>query len=637
MTLAIIKNSNAAPAIFYSLLSLLILAPLLGPGYYLALDMQFGPNSFAEQQFDDLYGYAPSSYGAYLPVRLALAAVSQLLPVEIVEKLLLFAILFLCGMGAHCSLPKELGNARYFAGLLYMLNPFVFVRFLAGHWTLLLSYALFPPAIALFRDFLKKPDGCSAFAGVALITTAAAVSSHGVAMLLLCYAVLFIVHAARNGPRPVLLKRSAFLAALVLAMNLFWIAPTLMLYSQTYSPVSAEAYMKAFGAIGGGMPLPLALLTMHGFWREGYTYTKDVAGLWYVPFAAILLIACLGFAMLLKKDRTLALSLAAAFAISFLLALGLEGPLAWIFTALPQLSFIFRDSQKFVALLALSYSVLGAYGVHAAAEICRKRWKRIPVHVPLLVLLAVPVICNYGFFGFLGQAGPTQYPDEWKSAEAVMSADATPGNVLLLPLHLYNHYDWVNCSVKTLAVPEAQFFSRPVISGHSVEMKDVWSDTNIPSERYVQYLFENRGSINNTAGLLLPLNARYIMLSKEDEDSPHYLYMFKRMGGVPGIEQVFEGRSFWLFRNNLAKGPFTATADNGSGGFEALASGSAGAAYADVGYEKINPGILPHTVPAAALSRFCHAARPLHGGRREPCPLVAWSRRLVPFRRPGRG
>ena len=50
----------------YALIALLIMLPLLGPGYYLTLDMQFGPGSFSDFQFSELYGTGPSQYGAYL-------------------------------------------------------------------------------------------------------------------------------------------------------------------------------------------------------------------------------------------------------------------------------------------------------------------------------------------------------------------------------------------------------------------------------------------------------------------------------------------------------------------------------------------------------------------------------------------
>ncbi|MCX6774218.1 MAG: hypothetical protein NTY68_04470 [Candidatus Micrarchaeota archaeon] len=183
----------------YIAIAIIIMVPLLPSGYYLALDMQFGPNSFSGNSFKDFYGLGANSYGGQLPLNMALAAVSDIISVEWTEKILLFAILAICGIGMHTALPKELGISRYFAGLLYMLNPFVFLRFLVGHWTLLLSYAFFPLAVFSFIDFLKKPNDWSKLANAALMAMIVALSSHGAVLLALFCSILLIIYIAKNG------------------------------------------------------------------------------------------------------------------------------------------------------------------------------------------------------------------------------------------------------------------------------------------------------------------------------------------------------------------------------------------------------------------------------------------------------
>jgi len=556
----------------YAMLALSIMLPLLGPGYYLALDMQFGPNSFSDFQFGDLYGYNPNPYGAYLPLKMVLAALSQIIPVELLEKALLFIILFLCGFCMHVSLPKELGNSRYFAGFLYMLNPFVFVRFLAGHWAFLLSYALWPLAIKLFSEFLKKPERKN-MAKVALVTFLASVSSHGLLILMLPYALLFLIHAAVSGIDRGLAKNTILLAVIVLAMNLFWVLPAASAFGDMYSPASAEAYVEDFGARGGEMPVSLALATMHGFWREGFTHTKDVFEFWPIFYLMIAMVSFIGLLALIKENRAYALFLASLFLISLFLALGGDAPHAWTYSAIESIvpiHFIFRDSQKFVGLLCFVYSVLGAYGVHYLMEKTGSKKTAL-----LVMLLAVPIIYNFGFFGLLGQLGPTQFPEEWAEADRIISGDNVSGRILVLPMHMYNTYAWANGNQKTLGNPETQFFSKPVIVGRGIETANVENDISDPVREYVGYMFDNRQYINNTAEMLLPLNARYILLSKEDEDSIHYLYLFHRARGVENIELVYEGDSLYLFRNTLVKGPFFTPEDNRS----------------EVGYEELTPAL----------------------------------------------
>lgn len=582
-------TDDRIPIIVYAVLAFVLMAPLLGPGYYLSLDMVFGPNTFSDSHFSSFYGYGSTPYGAYMPLKLVLAAFAELLPVEVVQKMLLFLILFLCGVSAHFSLPSEYGNSRYFAGLLYTLNPFVFVRFLAGHWSFLLSYAFWPIAIKFFLDFLNAPKERNNLAKAALFTFLASISSHGVILLLFSYLLLFLFHIAGSDSRRTLVKQTFILAAIVLAMSLFWLVPTVLKFGERYVPVSAEAYLKDFGAQSWDIPLPFAVLTMHGFWRAGFYYTKDVFDLWYIPYLVIAAISMLGLFVLFRENRMRALFLLSLFILGFLLSLGAESPLSWVFTAFDKylsIGFIFRDSHKFVALMVLAYSLLGACGLHHLMKKTGGRKKALL----LAAFLAIPILYNYGFFGFLGQIGPTVFPQEWVEAERIIAADDTQTNILALPLHLYRWYPWVNSTQRTLANPAGKFFSKPVITAKNIETRHIYSDIKDPEGRYIAYMFTNRQFINNTAEMLLPLNVRYIILSKYDPDYIHYLYLFHRKGGVQDIELVFEGPTMYLFRNNLAKSPLIASKENGSGDSRSLLNLSGKGLYStDVLYEEVTP------------------------------------------------
>jgi hypothetical protein len=576
------------PVIVYLALAFVLMMPLLPGGYYLALDMRFGPSSFDDFQFGDLFSSGPTPYGAYIPLKLVLAFLSDFVPIDFLEKMMLFILLFASGVSMHYALPKELGRARYFAGFLYVLNPFVFVRFLAGNWFLLLSYSLWPIAIKLFNDFMALPKKRDNLVKSALVTSAAAISSHGLFILLICYLVSFIARFAGTKEKKTLIWRTTLLAGAVVLMNLFWTVPTLLVFDSYYEPGSAAGNLADFGAKGNELPLGLAVASLHGFWRGGFQLTKDVFELWYVPLAAILALVILGALSLFKSDRRELAVLAGIFIIGFLISLGPESPVSWIFTFLGEdvpLYFFFRDSHKFVGMLALVYSVLGAYGVNLITG----RFKGIGKNAALLVLLALPFLYNFGFFGFLGQIGPTTYPSEWYEADMVMQNDSTPGNLIVLPPHLYTYYWWVNSSQKSLGNPASVFFSRPVITGRVLESRSVYSDMKDPKGDYLRFLFNNREYVNDTATLMLPLNGRYIMLFKHDPDSPHYLWLFYRKGGVPDIELVYECDNFYLFRNNLVKGSIISAKNNGSGNARELLRGEYSS---NVTYESLGPSSL---------------------------------------------
>ncbi len=510
----------------YMLAALLIMLPLLPAGYVLFLDFQVGPNSFA--QFDDLYGYSANPYGATLPFRLVFSALSDFIPNDVIEKVLLFGILFLCGYSMHKALPEKYGDSRYFGGLLYMLNPFVFIRFLAGHWTLLLSYAVWPLAILQFSKFLKKPDR-DGMMKVAMLTLIASVSIHGLILLLICYLALFIFHFNRKILRPL-----AMLSILVIILNLFWIVPSILFFD--FLPHNAESYIEDFGATDS-----LSVASLQGFWFKGIVLTSDMFEFWYLPFLAVFLLSAYGFYLLHEEKPRFALAIVAVFFTAFLLAVAdplvsLLGPLSDL------LYFAFRDSHKFAGLLALCYSYLGTVAVQSFD---RKY---------LFALLAIPIIFNFGFFGFLGQIGTTQYPQDWNDAERIMSHDPAEGSILVLPPHLYRDFGWINSTQKNTGGQIFDFFSRDTVLALNIETRNIESDRLDPVSDYVGYLFENRQYINDTAGYLLPTGARYIMLFKDDPDSPHYLYLFRRAWGVENIDLVYESGSFYLFRNSLVKG-----------------------------------------------------------------------------------
>lgn len=589
---------RALPLAVYAIIALFIMKPLLPPGYFLTLDMSFGPSSFAGFQFGDLYGTAASAYGAYLPFKLAMAALSSYLPIEIVEKLLLFSILVLCGAGIHYSLPEEHGAARYVAGLIYMLNPFVFIRFLAGHWSLLLSYAIWPLAVSAFLAFLDRPKSGKRLTDVALLTTVCAVSSHGVIMLLCIFALIYasrlIVWLRDRNRVKELLYRSAVLASLTLVLNLYWIVPTLVLSRNEYDLASPADYLTQFGAQGHGMPLDLAVLTMHGFWKDGFYYTKDIIGYWYVPFIIIAALALYGALRLLRLDAPLVCALLAAFAIAFLLALGSQGPLSFVYSIggkLLPLYQMFRDTQKFVGVLCLAYAWFGSYGAAGLLGFLKRKASWFPQMIALAILLLAPLVSGYAFFGFLGQIGSTQYPSDWVQAGQVVAADGALSNILLLPPQMYPWMPWVNDTQKIVGEPGMDFFSMPSISSSSIQTRLIESDINSTWDSYFSFLFSKRQWENDTGELLLPMDVRYILLLKSDPDYLNYVYMFDRDSGpVSGIDVVYEDSQLTLYRNRLERGPFMATSDDGSGGFGAMEEAAGKGVYSpNVSFVSLGP------------------------------------------------
>ncbi len=149
------KLQPSTPVCVYGAVVLLVLGPLLLPGYVLTLDMVFTPVLRMPDQVSSSYLF-----------RALLHLLDIVLPADLVQKVMLFAILLLTGLGMHRlmeSLPARKPAdavpplALYFAGLLYTINPFTYDRLLAGQYNVLFGYALLPWFVRALLKFVARP------------------------------------------------------------------------------------------------------------------------------------------------------------------------------------------------------------------------------------------------------------------------------------------------------------------------------------------------------------------------------------------------------------------------------------------------------------------------------------------------
>ena len=125
------------------LLSLLITAPLLAPGYLLLRDAVSTPRSWLS---DTALGLSESAARA-VPQDFAVALGSAVLDGGVLVKALLILGLWLAGWGA-ARLAADLVDAglpgQFLAATVAIWNPYVAERLLQGHWSLLLGFGCLP-------------------------------------------------------------------------------------------------------------------------------------------------------------------------------------------------------------------------------------------------------------------------------------------------------------------------------------------------------------------------------------------------------------------------------------------------------------------------------------------------------------
>ena len=538
--------------IFYFIISIAVLGRILSGGYVLTLDMIFSP----KMEFGDVFFGLKESLGGQIPFLYMLQMLSIILPVKVIQKILFFLILFISGISMHSLVPTRSQIPKYFAGILYVLNPFLYVRFLVGHLFIILAHATVPLAVLSFLKFVDNPDIKTTITMVLCTTFVAIMGIHTFFLLLFVYIIIFFFKALeKKGGVELypLLKFTLFASGILLLLNLYWILPALTADSTILGQIGSKDIMVFAPKPASNLNIAFTIASMYGFWRGGYTYTKDLLPFWYLFFILILYFVVHG-AITTFNDKKLG-STTRAFIIvavvSLILGVGTASPgtepiFNWLFE---HIFFFrgFRDSHKFVALLVLSYAYLGGLGVDDFAKhIKGKGIKAGQVASVILVALALtsPFIYSYTMFGFHGQLKPIDYPESWYEVNDLLNQDNDDFNVLFFPWHMYMDFNWIENTDKRIANPAHSFFDKPIIQGDNLEVEGIYSQSVDPISKYIEFLLHNRNDITNFGEMVAPINVKYIILAKE-VDYKTYDFLYSQ----EDLELVLESDDLIVFKN----------------------------------------------------------------------------------------
>lgn len=494
---------------YFTALSLLVCFPLLEPGYVLSLDMVFAPN--ADYVQFGLHTKGPLYYGR-LPFLFALDTLALVVDDWLIQKAILLAIPVLCGlsMTAACSVrDAQTRTGALFAGTLYAVNPFVYVRLLTGHWYFLLSYAFVPLAVVAIDRFLDDEEASlkPLAAAVGWTTLVSVFDPHATVLVALGGWCLFAVRAwdgARSGSHRrsalAVSRRFGTFSLVAAVVNAYWLLPAVVaaVGGGTHLTTISGADLTVFsarGTIAGNVPLSAAML--YGFWRGGATTTMDLLPLWAVGllFAAVLFLAVSGAVRDWGETRTRGVALAGllAFVLSLGVSTAFSEPLFETLTTLVPPLRGMRDSQKFVGLLVFAYAFFGARGVDGVVAGVRAAPPvldsgRLP-RLPLLALVCLTLLTPLAYTapmvtGLDGQLDSTTYPESWHAANDYLGAgeEETAGRALFLPWHGYLSVSWTDGRI---ASPAPLFFDRPVVTSQRLDVGGIDTRATDPTHRRV--------------------------------------------------------------------------------------------------------------------------------------------------------
>jgi len=413
-------------------LALLVVAPLLRPGYLLLRDAVSTPRSYLS---DSALGLTSAPRAT--PQDFALALASHLVDGGVVVKALLLVGVWFAGWGAArlvaVALPSAGTGGQFVAITLAIWNPYVAERLLQGHWSLLVGYGCLPwVATAMLR--LRTRGGSSGgFFGLAFWVALAGLTPTG---LLLAATVALVCVGASGTGRPRWVCAAAALGVAVTAA-LPWLTAAVAGSSLTAGTAASELGVTAFAARAEpGLGTLASLASLGGIWN-GEAVPGSRATLFAVASAAVLLgLVVAGLPAVVRRPE--AVPLLALAAVSVVVPACLTtGPglhvLGAVVDAAPGLG-VLRDGQKWVALAVPGYALAGA-----GAVVTLRRWLR-PAVTALVCCLALILALPDLAWGVWGRVQSVHYPSGWAVVAAAINHQ--PGPVAVLPAGTMRRYPW---------------------------------------------------------------------------------------------------------------------------------------------------------------------------------------------------
>lgn len=445
------------PAGYSLLLTLLITAPLLRPGYLLLRDAVSTPRSYPTDAALGLGDAAPRA----VPQDAVLAALSPLIDGGVLVKVVLLAALWAAGYGAAVLVRELLGAplaTQLVATTLVVWNPYIAERLLQGHWSLLTGYAALPwTALAALR--LRTAAGRTRFdrfrdrSILAGCLAAAGLTPTGA---LLATVVAVTVAGWRRAPGVIVLAVLACAPWLVATAVSGVAAEPSDPAGVTAFAARAEPWLATVGSLAG----------LGGIWNAEAVPVSRTTPLAAVATILLLAVVLLGVRRVAAADadadrtrtRRILLALAVAAVLVPALAATPAGltVMEWLVVEIPGAGLL-RDTQKYVALAAPGYAL-------CAAAACRgftgrriggdadtpgdehpdqaddrddpARWS--PALAALFIgVLTLPLL-DLGW-GVGGQVRAIEYPDSWH--EIAERVDG-PGDIAVLPGGMFRRFPY---------------------------------------------------------------------------------------------------------------------------------------------------------------------------------------------------
>lgn len=414
------------------LLALLVVAPLLRPGYLLLRDAVSTPRSYLS---DTALGLTAPPRAT--PQDFAVALASHLVDGGVVVKVLLVLGLWLAGWGAArlvaAALPCAGTPGQFVAVTLAIWNPYVAERLLQGHWSLLVGYGCLPWVAS---TTLRLRAGEAGYFALAFWIAVAGLTPTGL-MLAATVALVCVLSPGAGRPRW-LCAAAALGVALVAALP--WLVAAATGSSLSTPRAASTVGVLAFAPRAEpGLGTLGSLASLGGIWNSEAVPSSRTTLFAVVAAVALLTVVAAGLPTVLRRPAAVPLLVLATASVVVPTALA-TGPglhlLAAVVDAAPGLG-VLRDGQKWVALAVPGYALAGA-----GAVVTLRRWLPPPADfaTALIGCLALIAVLPDLAWGVGGKVAPVHYPPGWVAVAAAINR--MPAPVAVLPEGSMRRFAW---------------------------------------------------------------------------------------------------------------------------------------------------------------------------------------------------
>lgn len=456
------RRARVIVALWPWLLSALICAPLLAPGYVLSYDMVWVPNLTGQA---DTWGWG-TALPRVVPSDLLVAIFDEVVPGQILQKLVLVGALGLAGAGA-ARLCRERGAvAALAAASLYVWNPFVAERLLLGHWPLLVGYAALPWILVAGRRLRARE--WPAWSALTLGLAVSAVSAVGGVL-----GVLVALTSQTGGDAASRGRRLGLVVGVGLAVNAPWLVAGLAFPGGATTDSTA---VDRFGAESEGWLGHIgAVLSLGGVWNSQVVPDSRDTPIALLGLITVGVVVIVGWRLWLATEHWEAAAFLGLAGLGVAIALaGWTTPdaVGWLVAHGPGLGLI-RDGTRFVALLALPAAIAFGWAAGAIADRLRSPLASFAAVLAVIWPLALLPDLAWG----AGELEPVAYPDSWYDTRDAISGLNYDGDLLVLPFSAYRAPDWNGG--RPVLDPAGRFFGVStvvnddlVVSGQLIEGED---------------------------------------------------------------------------------------------------------------------------------------------------------------------